>query len=308
MVKPPWQPVGLGVTGGALLLVLTLVDILVAVFTFLGLGLVFFVFVAFFTLRIHMFPDKGKFGLSVVIKKVFLPVFGVMTFLTDIPQFVFMDILFFVAIYALCGYRLVLPIGMTLLALCVYMFAVQLIPLVLWGLMLKQGRFPPFKVMAGLALVTLELPLVVILMAVAGFTVLGIQGLEPTLGMALLALGLYVLTFQLVPLVLRSLMLEEGRPPSLQIMTFLALITLKLPLVDVLMAVGSIACFIVKWFIAVLRVTFLALCIYVLPFQLIPLVFRGLMLKEGRLPAFYVMACIAFLVLELLFVRIKVTC
>lgn len=108
---------------------------------------------------------------------------------------------------------------MTFLALHIHMFSIQLVSLVLRCLVFKEGWLPSLYRMTRLAGLTGELSLVVILMAVTGFTVLGIQGLEPTLGMALLALGLYMLPFQLVSLVLRSLVLKEGWPPTIHIVT-----------------------------------------------------------------------------------------
>lgn len=100
MVKLPRQPVGLRMTGGAFLLEFTLVDILMAVFAFLSLGLVFSVFMAFLALGINVFPYKREPGLGVVIKGIFFPVSGVMALLTNVSKFAFMDIVFPVAVYA----------------------------------------------------------------------------------------------------------------------------------------------------------------------------------------------------------------
>lgn len=108
---------------------------------------------------------------------------------------------------------------MALLALYIQMFSIQLVPLVLRRLVFKEGGLPTIYRMTRLAGLTGELSLVVILMAVAGFTVLVIQGLEPPLGMALFTLGLYMLPFQLVSLVLRRLVLKEGWPPTIHIVT-----------------------------------------------------------------------------------------
>jgi hypothetical protein len=211
--------------GSALLLELPLVDVLVAIFTFLGLslvffvGLVFYIFVAFFAFRILMFPDEGKFSLGIVIKKVFFPIVGVMAFLADIPKFVFMDIFFFVAIDTLCGYRLVLTVSMTFFALCVHMFAVQLVPLILLGLVLEQGRLPTLQVMAGLAAGVFELTLVGVFMAVGGVASFIVKRFVTVLGMALFTLCVHMLPFQLVPFVFFGLMLKEGWLPALYVMT-----------------------------------------------------------------------------------------
>lgn len=87
-------------TRGALLLELTFVDILMAVFAFLSLGLVFSVFMAFLALCINVLPYERELGLGVVIKGIFFPVFGVMAFLANIPKLPLVDIVFLVAVYA----------------------------------------------------------------------------------------------------------------------------------------------------------------------------------------------------------------
>lgn len=74
-----------------------------AVFALLLPSPVFFVFVALLALRINMLPYKRELGLGIVIKIVFFPVLSVMALLTGITKLVFVYVILFVAIYALCG-------------------------------------------------------------------------------------------------------------------------------------------------------------------------------------------------------------
>src|SRR3972149_4940759 len=95
--------------------------------------------------------------------------------------------------------------------------------------------------------------------------------------------------------------------PALCSMTRVTCLIFKLSLVRVLVAVGSVACLGIKRLVTTLDVALFALCINVLPVQLVTLVFLGCMIKERRLPALGIVTCVALLILKLIFVRVLVT-
>src|SRR3990170_1452977 len=95
--------------------------------------------------------------------------------------------------------------------------------------------------------------------------------------------------------------------PALCSMTRVTCLIFKLSLVRVLVAVRGVACFGIKRFITILDMALFTLCVYMLAIQLEPFILLGGMIKERRLPALGIVACVALLILKLIFVRVLVT-
>src|SRR3990172_4586782 len=148
------------------------------------------------------------------------------------------------------------------------------------------GRFfPALCSMTRVTCLIFKLSLVRVLVAVRGVACFGIKRFITTLDMALFTLRINMLPVQFVTLICLRCMVKKRRLPALGIVARVTGLLLELSLVLVFMAIGSVACLGIKRLVTTLDVALFALCINVLPVQLVTLVFLGCMIKERRLPA-----------------------
>src|SRR3972149_5079182 len=143
------------------------------------------------------------------------------------------------------------------------------------------GRFfPALCSMTRVTCLIFKLSLVRVLVAVRGVACFGIKRFITILDMALFTLCVYMLAIQLEPFILLGGMIKERRLPALGIVARVTGLLLELSLALVFMAIGSVACLGIKRLVTTLDVALFALCINVLPVQLVTLVFLGCMIKE----------------------------
>lgn len=115
MVKFPWEPVILCMTGAALFFEFPFVNILMAINALFCLCLISLVLMALFTLCAFMLSNEREIRLPVMIEGRLFPIRCVVAFYTIIPQLFFMGIVLLVTIIAAVREGLVFSIQMTFL-------------------------------------------------------------------------------------------------------------------------------------------------------------------------------------------------
>jgi len=112
-------------TVAALLFKLAFMNIGMTINTPLLPCLIFPILMTLLALYLRMFAYQRKFRLEIMIEYRLFPAFGIVAFFAINPQFLFMNIVFFMAVQTVCRYRLVFACCMAFIARCLQMLPIE---------------------------------------------------------------------------------------------------------------------------------------------------------------------------------------